>query len=218
MREGFCGYAMIKAMDKNKKGFSTLAVIVVLVIVLVFIAGVWYYETRQTTSPQSSGVSLGVAATTTLPSSTATSSAPAGQGTTASTSVVYQNSQYGFDFLLPADWQGYSIVNKTWSGSGTSEQGIIATGTELLIRNPNWTAADHYEDIPVMVFTLAQWNAYDGGNGTFEISAAPLPASEMGRNNRYVFAIPPRWDFDYSTGYQEADAIVSGNPLKPFGL
>ncbi len=194
-----------------------LAVIVVLVIVLVLIAGVWYYETRQTTSPQSSGIPLGAVATTTISSSTATSSAPVGQ-TTASTSVVYQNSQYGFNFLLPADWQGYSIVNKTWSGSGTSEQGIIATGTELLVRNPNWTTADRYEDIPVMIFTLAQWNAYNAGNGTFEVSAAPIPASEIGRNNRYVFAIPPRWDFDYSTGYQEADAIVSGNPLKPFNL
>lgn len=133
-----------------------------------------------------------------------------------STSVVYTNNQYGFKFVLPADWQGYSIVSETWNGYGNSQPGVVATGTELLVRNPKWTAADHYEDIPILIFTLAQWQAYQAN--TFSVSAAPFPASELGSNNEYVFALPPRWDYDYSTGYQEADAIVSGHPLQAFNL
>ena len=131
-------------------------------------------------------------------------------------SISYKNTQYGFNFTLPSDWTGYTIVKNTWTGnpltSGTKKQ----TGPKLLIRNPKWTEANHYEDIPVLVFTLAQWKSYAAEN--FAVSAAPIPATELGRNNTYVFALPPRWDFDYSTGYQEADTIVQSNPLTPFNL
>ena len=90
------------------------------------------------------------------------------------------------------------------------------TGPKLLIRNPQWTENVHYEDIPVLVFTIAQWNAYKAED--FAVSAAPILASELGRNNKYVFALPPRWDYDYSKGYQEAQSIIKSNPLKAFDV
>jgi hypothetical protein len=130
-----------------------------------------------------------------------------------SPSPVYTNPQYGFAFSLPNDWEGYSIVQKTWNGT-PSNATAPTTGPEILIRNPNWTSAVHYEDIPILIFTIAQWNSYTAGN--FMISAAPFPATEMARNNQYVFALPPRWDYDYSKGYQEADAIVKMNPIHTF--
>ena len=131
------------------------------------------------------------------------------------TTITYKNTDYGFTFSLPVDWTGYSIVKKTWNGNPLTNT-KPTTGTTLLLRNPNWTTSNHYEDIPVMIFTLAQWDSYNSGD--FAISAAPINASELARNNRYVFALPPRWDYDYSQGYQEAESILNTKPLDPFNL
>lgn len=141
---------------------------------------------------------------------------PVSEPTASSTAVVYNNSNFGFTFSLPESWKAYSVVESTWEGNPLTATSTKQTGTKLLIRNPRWTSALPYEDIPVMVFTIAQWNSYVAEN--FSISAAPIQASELGRNNMYVFALPPRWNFDYSEGYEEADGIVKSNPLKTFNV
>lgn len=128
--------------------------------------------------------------------------------------VVYSNSDLGFTFSLPESWRGYSIVENTWEGNPLTATATKQTGTKLLIRNPKWTSTLPYEDIPVMVFTVEQWNSYVAGN--FSVSAAPIEARELGRNRAYVFALPPRWNFDNSEGYEEAENIVKSNPLKTF--
>jgi hypothetical protein len=135
--------------------------------------------------------------------------------TSPATSIVYKNTEYGFDFTLPVNWQGYSIVKDTWVGisaTATSTQ----HGPKLLIRNPKWTTAAPYEDLPIVIFTIAQWDAYLAES--FSVFAAPIRATELGRNNVYVFALPPRWDFDYSLEYKEAEDIIAGNPLQAFTL
>ncbi len=131
------------------------------------------------------------------------------------TSITYKNDDYGFNFSLPSTWEGYSIVRGVWE-----ENPILSSSTQkgpkLLVRNPKWTALAPYEDIPILVFTLSQWNAYLAEN--FSVSAAPIKASELGRNNVYVFALPPRWDFDYSLDFKEAHDIIIGNPLRTFNI
>jgi hypothetical protein len=131
------------------------------------------------------------------------------------TTLVYNNRDYGFDFTLPISWQGYSVVKTVWKGTpltNTSTQ----SGPKILIRNPKWTESKPYEDMPVLVFTSAQWASYQKEN--FFISAAPIKASELGANNKYIFALPARWDFDYSEGYKEAQYIIKGNPLRAFNI
>ncbi len=130
-------------------------------------------------------------------------------------SVIYNNTDYGFTFSLPDDWEGYSIIKDAWKGNSLTN-GVAPTGSEIIIRNPNWTVTAPYEDLPVLIFTIPQWNAYLTED--FSVSAAPIPASELARNNMYVFALPPRWDFDYSIGYEEAQAIIAGSPLHAFDL
>jgi hypothetical protein len=130
--------------------------------------------------------------------------------------VVYNNADYGFTFSLPADWKGYSINQDSWKGNPLTTPAASETGPKIFIRNPNWTSAVHYEDIPILIFTVAQWNSYTAED--FAVSAAPIPATELGRNNFYVFALPPRWDFDYSQGFKEAENILASNPLKTFNL
>jgi uncharacterized surface protein with fasciclin (FAS1) repeats len=130
------------------------------------------------------------------------------------TSVIYTNNDFGFTFSLPDTWKGFSIVKTSWEGNPIAATGTKRSGPKLLIRNPAWTSKVPYEDIPVLIFTLADWNSYTAGD--YAVSAAPIAATELGRNNQFVFALPPRWDFDYSTDYAEAEKIVESKPLKAF--
>jgi hypothetical protein len=149
----------------------------------------------------------------------ATSTPPTQATSTAlSLPVKYNNTQYGFIFSLPADWQGYSVYTKQWTGNplpmsdSNAKQAIY--GTEVVIRNPNWTQADRYEDIPIMIFTADQWSEIQQDN--LEVSAAPFPPSELGRNQKYVFALPPRYNYDFSTGFEEVEKIMQSNPLQGY--
>ena len=174
-------------MKKNK----IILIILLLIIMLGFFV-YFLYPKNQNTSPLNN------------------SEAPV------NTSVTYTNNDFGFTFSLPDDWKGYSTIQNTWQGHSSTNGNIIETGPTILLRNPNWTSLVHYEDIPIMIFSLDQWNSYTTGD--FSISAAPFNASELARNNSYVFALPPRWDFDYSKGYEEADSILKNNPLKAFDI
>jgi len=130
--------------------------------------------------------------------------------------ITYQNTQYGFNFTLPASWTGYSIVATKWTGvkSGAQGETTVATGPIVSIRHPLWTAAVPRQDIPVMVFTIKQWNALQ--NDDFHIGAAPIGPSELGRNNVNVFALPARYNFAYPVGFEEVDTILQGKPLSAF--
>ena len=139
---------------------------------------------------------------------------PVDRSATSSASRIYTNTDFGFTFSLPENWKGYTVIATTWEGNPLTTTAIKQTGPKLLIRNPKWTAQLPYQDIPVLVFTLAQWNAYR--NEDFSVSAAPILATELGRNTTYVFALPPRWNFDYSEGYKDAENIVKSNPLTTF--
>jgi hypothetical protein len=151
---------------------------------------------------------------TPTPTAVATPSpTPTATSTILSLPLTYNNSDYGFKFSLPADWQGFTTLTQTWTGTPLqgSQYKATITGPEILIRNPNWTSANPYEDIPVMVFTPAEWTEIQ--KETLAVSAAPIPPSELGQNAKYVFALPARYDFDYKTGYQEVEQIMASNPL-----
>ena len=132
-------------------------------------------------------------------------------------SITYTNSQYGFTFTLPASWQGYSIATTTWTGwviCPSSGHCATETGMQILIRNPQWTSKNNWQPIPIMVFTLDQWNAIS--QGKLSVSAAPVNPSELGHNANYVFALPARYDFAETEGWQEVEAIMASNPLHAF--
>jgi len=64
-----------------------------------------------------------------------------------------------------------------------------------------------------MIFTLDQWASLL--KDEFRVGAAPIPPSELGRNAKYVFALPARYNFAFPTGFEEVEDILKGNPLKP---
>lgn len=132
------------------------------------------------------------------------------------TSLEYKNTQYGFSFSLPLSWNGYTIITDTWKGWAAGAQGNVpdAQGPLISIRHPLWTAQVLRQDIPIMIFTIAQWDALQ--QDAFHIGAAPINPSELGRNANYVFALPARYNYAFPAGYEEVDAILATKPLQTF--
>ena len=129
-----------------------------------------------------------------------------------SNSIEYQNEQYGFNFTLPISWEGYKIVDSEWQAIKTDGDGDPETGLIILIRHPRWSEENPRQDIPIMVFTLDQWQALE--NLVYHIGAAPMNPSELGRNNKYVFALPARYNYSTFTGYEEVEEILNAKPLQ----
>lgn len=132
-------------------------------------------------------------------------------------SIAYENTQYGFSFSLPQSWKGYSIVTGKWEGlaaeRGSQGDKIVETVPMISIRHPQWTAQNQRQDIPIMIFTIAQWESLQWGD--FHIGAAPIGPSELGRNTEYIFALPARYNYAFPTGYEEVEKILQSNPLQP---
>ncbi len=109
-------------------------------------------------------------------------------------SVVYINKKYGFRFKLPETWKGFSISETQWTGGDgrtyQSEESIPPPekGPFISIVHPLSTKENPRQDIPIMVFSHAQWRLVEQGN--LIVSAAPIGPSEIGRNAKYVFALP----------------------------
>ncbi|MBP3964089.1 hypothetical protein [Paenibacillus lignilyticus] len=128
-------------------------------------------------------------------------------------SAVYENTQYGFRFTLPDSWKGYTIVTDKWTGQDATDGKAVESGASIGIRHPEWTADKPRQDIPIYVFTIDQWNALQ--QEKFFIGAAPVGPSELTRNDKYVFALPARYNFAYLDGYQEVEDILKDNPIQP---
>ncbi|MDF2524606.1 MAG: hypothetical protein K0R31_2247, partial [Clostridiales bacterium] len=130
-----------------------------------------------------------------------------------SDSIVYQNTEYGFNFSLPESWKDYSIINEKWEGVSSEDQqaGKAVEAVPIIsIRHPLWTTQNQRQDIHIMVFTLNQWNSLQ--KEEFHIGAAPIGPSELGRNSKYVFALPARYNYAFPIGYEEVEEILKSNP------
>ena len=128
--------------------------------------------------------------------------------------IVYDNTQYGFEFSLPNTWKGYSIVMDEWEGYPLEDaitENVV--GKLIYIRHPEWTSEKPRQDIPIMIFTIEQWNSLQ--KEEFHIGAAPIGPSELGRNSQYVFALPARYNYAFLTGYEEIETIVEKDSLQP---
>jgi hypothetical protein len=128
--------------------------------------------------------------------------------------VVYRNEQYGFQVSLPDSWKGYSVITGTREIRDVATGDVVATAPTIKLRNPLWTAAKPYEDLPIDIYTPAQWVKIIGEQ--YSVSAAPIPPSELAHNNRYIFALPARYNYDFSLGYEELDQLVRSGIVSTF--
>lgn len=144
---------------------------------------------------------------TSVPAAAAGAQAPPG-------AVVYENQEYGFRFLLPSTWAGYTVVTERWEGFAQGPQGdrAVESGPLIRIRHPGWKPDRPREDIPILVFTVAQWEALQ--RGEYQVSAAPVGPAELGRNSRFVFALPPRYNYAQLEGFEEVETILGQRPLQ----
>lgn len=132
-----------------------------------------------------------------------------------SDSITYKNTEYGFTFNLPKTWMNYSIVTDKWEGlaiSTSNSEEVTETGPMISIRHPQWTAENPRQDIPIMIFTIEQWDSLQ--QEKFHIGAAPIGPRELNRNEKYVFALPARYNFAFPNGYEEVEQILEGKPLE----
>lgn len=132
--------------------------------------------------------------------------------------INYKNNKYGFVMNLPDTWEGFTTIEDEWQGDSVNQSGQMQTNTQsgpiISIRHPDWEYKSPRQDIPIMVFTLKQWS--DMQADKFHIGAAPINPSEIGRNAKYVFAIPARYNFSYLTGFEEVDQIIRGDNFNAF--
>jgi hypothetical protein len=135
---------------------------------------------------------------------------PAGESST--DALVYKNTKYGFTFSLPDGWKGYTIVTDEWEASD-AQKGMVERGPIVNIRHPNWTKENPRQDIPVMIFTLAQWESVE--HGDFFVSGVPINPGELGRNRKFAFAVSRRVEESEVAGAKEANEILQHHPLHP---
>lgn len=62
-----------------------------------------------------------------------------------------------------------------------------------------------------MIFTIDQWNSLQ--RDEFQIGAAPRGPRELGRNAKYVLALPAGYNYAFLPGYEEGEVILNSNPL-----
>jgi hypothetical protein len=137
------------------------------------------------------------------------------QGTSApasSDAVEYRNTKYGFAFSLPPGWKGYTIVTEQWEASD-AQKGTVERGPVVSIRHPGWTEDHPRQDIPIMVFTLEQWDSAEKGN--FYLGGSAIVFHELGRNRKYAFAVSSRYNEADVVGREEVDRILQHEPLRP---
>lgn len=177
-------------------------IILGVVLLLVLIAGGFYVA--QKTGPKVTEKSAGDTVATTAKSQ--------------SSGIDYTNEDYGFSISLPDSWKGFSVISDNWEGYSLDNQGqgqvMTESGPLISVRHPDWEYKSPRQDIPIMVFTISEWN--DMQNDKFHIGAAPINPSELGRNSKYVFALPARYNFAYLPGYEEVDQIIQNKSFKAF--
>lgn len=132
--------------------------------------------------------------------------------------IIYKNKQYSFLFTLPSDWNGYTILNKTWKGVDRNGK-IMATGPAIVIRNPEWTSQTPYADISLLVLSFDQLSSFQnskfsvngfsggtisGGNGCFMFGTV-----------KYVFLAPEFLNSTSLPGASDILKILYNNPLQP---
>ena len=113
--------------------------------------------------------------------------------------VIYSNTEYGFEVTMPASWERYSIIEDTWTGADIHNRQTSISGLQLSIRHPLWSEEEPQLDIPIMIITLSEWEKVGFWAGA--------TAMEYDRNSKYVFAMPPR--YYYHAGWEDISDIIN---------
>ena len=121
--------------------------------------------------------------------------------------IIYKNDEYGFSITLTDSWKSYTVEKQDWQGWVIDSGEQKYSGVKLVIKNPNTTLQQAWQDIPIMIFTHDIWELVS--EEKVSVSAAPIGPAKIGENSKYVFATPPRWyGFTDAIGWEDAVEIV----------
>jgi hypothetical protein len=129
--------------------------------------------------------------------------------------VRYRNAPYGLTFFLPASWQGYSVSvaqleDKKYSPA-EDRQTLVGYTPMITLRHPQWQPTAPYQDIPILVFTRAQWDELNHGE-LWPVMFAGGAMDELWHNERFVFVMSSRYNAaDEVRGEKEVAEIVERN-------
>lgn len=204
----------------QNQGISKIWIIICIAVIAVVAVFVYTRTAGNSAAPESTQTES--SAVTSAVESTPESSAQSTVESSTSipdtqTKIVYTNNEYGFSVSLPKDFEGYSIVKEDWQGTDLKNTGGAARtfqGPQLSIRDPRWTQQTPRQDIPIMIFTAEQWKQLQSEE--FSVGAAPVNPEELGRNSKFVFALPARYNYAFPEGYEEVQTILDGKPLTAF--
>ncbi|MEK7514882.1 MAG: hypothetical protein AAB608_00675 [Patescibacteria group bacterium] len=125
--------------------------------------------------------------------------------------IAYTNSDYGFALALPQSWNDFTVVKGTREVRDIATGLVVGSAPTVAIRHPKWTEAVPRQDVPVDVYTLAQWEGIAAGK--YSVGAAPMAPTELARSSRYVFALPARYNYAFPAGFEEVETILSEGAL-----
>jgi hypothetical protein len=115
----------------------------------------------------------------------------------------YCNAQYGLTFFLPASWRGYSALTQQWDNQmylpATDKTIVVGHGTMITLRHPRWTPSKPYQDIPILVFTRAQWDDLHHGKPWPSILTGGM-MDELWHNDQHVFGMSSRYNWPAGGG------------------
>ena len=81
----------------------------------------------------------------------------------------------------------------------------------ITLRHPQWQVGAPYQDIPILVFTCAQWDALHHGEFWPSLFAGGV-MGELWHSQRFVFAMSSRYNAaDEVRGWKEVAGIVEQN-------
>ena len=128
---------------------------------------------------------------------------------------LYHNAQYGLTFFLPVSWRGYSVsveqFEDTTYSAAEDKQIVVGHTPMITLRHPQWQNSELYQDIPILVFTRAQWDALHHGK-LWPSAFAGGVMEELWHNQRFVFAMSSRYNAaDAVRGWKEVAEIVEQN-------
>jgi hypothetical protein len=127
----------------------------------------------------------------------------------------YRNARYDFTFFLPTSWRGYSALIQQWEGESYSPTAdkliVVGHGPMITFRHPQWHPNAPYQDIPVLVFTRAQWDLLHQGKLWPSLFAGGT-MDELWHSQKFVFAMSSRYNAaDDVKGWKSTGDIIKQN-------
>lgn len=117
--------------------------------------------------------------------------------TPSSHTLVYKNTPLGFTLTLRESWRGYT------ESTEKVEYGYLVT-----LMHPLSTPENPRMNIPIYVYPIEQWEAWQKNDFEGYQTAAPFGPTERGRNTKYVFTTAPRYNYSFMTGWEEVEEII----------